>query len=190
MLFRSSSYEYPIIGIDRIGNPIYNQNPNKYEKFACDIYEQISKGEVEYTKCLLSIFDVYKVSFDYKVIVNWINCFSENMPQNDINNMRAIKFSGDMDHTRYIPMFSEHISFMNYLSHPFKTKKEIKSLTCKSNWQKIFYSLISPIKIKKKKYFGIKLYKIVILPHLEKCLFALKILNIELSIGDLIYGEE
>ena len=188
--FLLSSYEYPIIGIDNGGNPIYSQTPNKYEKFACNIYEHISKGEVEYTKHLLSIFGDYKVYFDYKVIVDWINCFIENMPQNDIQRMKDIKNGDDMAHTKYIPMFCEHISFNKYLLKPFKTKKEIKSLKCKSKWQKFYYSLISPIKIRKEKRFGRKLYRITILPHFENCLLALKILNIELSIGDEIYVEK
>ncbi|MBR4631924.1 MAG: hypothetical protein IKO48_01200 [Elusimicrobia bacterium] len=185
--FLLSSSEYPIIGIDNSGNPIYNQTPNKYEKFVHDLYEQISKGEVEYTKKLMSIFGNYKLSFDYKIIVSWINCFIKNMPKNDINNMRNIKLGDDMAHTKYIPMFSEHISFCNYLLNPLKTKKEIKSLICKSNWQKIFYSIISPIKFQKEKYYGTKLYRITILPHLEKCLLAFKILNIEISVGNKIY---
>lgn len=188
--FLLSSPEFPIIGVNNIGSPIYNQTPSKYEKFACDIYEQISIGEVEYTKYLLSIFGDFKVSFDYKVIVDWINCFIEYMPQNDIQKMKDIKLGDDMAHTRYIPMFCEHISFNNYLLKPFKTKKEIKSLKCKSKWQKFYYSLISPIKIRKEKSYGRKLYRITILPHFENCLLALKILNIELSIGDEIYVEK
>ena len=135
----------------------------------------------------MSIFGNYKLSFDYKIIVSWINCFIKNMPKNDINNMRNIKLGDDMAHTKYIPMFSEHISFCNYLLNPLKTKKEIKSLICKSNWQKIFYSIISPIKFQKEKYYGTKLYRITILPHLEKCLLAFKILNIEISVGNKIY---
>lgn len=188
--FLLSSPEYPIIGIDKSGYPIYSKTPNEYEQFACDIYEQISKGEVEYTKYLLSIFGDYKISFDYKIIVDWINCFIENMPKDDITMMKDIKLGDDMAHTKYIPMFCEHISFNNYLLKPFKTKKEIKSLKCKSKWQKFYYSLISPIKIRKEKSFGRKLYRITILPHFENCLLAFKFLNIEISMGDIIYGEE
>ena len=172
--FLLTSPEYPIKNMDSLGKPVYDKNPNQAEIYRAKIYPDISKGAIQFTKDIQSIFGDNDIFLEGESLVKYINNFIDYPQKTDIREMLKIKFGLDSNHSNYVPLFVEKITLRDYLCHPKKTMRRIKFVIWQTPIQSLFACFLKPLSIKNK---GLRQIEISLFPYLAKQYFK-AILNI------------
>ena len=136
--FLISSPEHPIESVDETGHPIFQQNPNEWEKTRAKIYQIISDEAVIFAETLKNRFGSFNSFIDFDTIVKWVNCFVEFPSSSDIKNMSEIGYASLPDHSDFRPLFSAKVPWTKLLRHPIQTRDLLSSLKWKTKFQKFF----------------------------------------------------
>jgi len=90
---------------------IYNK-PTREEKRRIQTYKKIYTGIIEYTEKVKEIFNNNDVFTDSQTIIEWLKLFMSNLNKNDIKNLKKIKHSSDLSHTKYKPLINFKINMI------------------------------------------------------------------------------
>ena len=104
MEFLLTSAEKPIIMIDEEMKPVYQENVSIYEKIRSEYYEFISRGEVEFSELLFSLFGD-SIKFTKEFVVKAVNFFILNLSKQDRQKFTRVFAATDVDHQEYKPVF-------------------------------------------------------------------------------------
>lgn len=174
MEFLLSSPELPVRRVDSTGRAIYIENPSEYELLRSSIYPMISNGAQNFVSDIVNCFSKTKFPLTCFSVIKWINLYIDYPEKIDFENMKRIKVGNDSFHTEYIPLFCDETSFKDFILNYKKTKKNLKRLVWKTNFQKIYCNIKKIIKVKFKSN-GIRKLHILISPGLEKTYFILSL---------------
>ena len=138
--------ELPVKYLDK--NGIFHLIDNEYERKRLNIYNNISNGEISFTKDLLSIFMNYPVNFYYLSIIKLVNTFINYADNIDMSNFADVKHGVNEAHTLY----EQLITFNNYSNNNL-----INSYYYKYNISDILFSVANNDKYKIITILGIKI---------------------------------
>jgi len=118
-----SSPEPPITSLEN-NKPVYKQ-VLKNDKIRIDIYPDISQGEVDFAKLLISIFDKYLIQLDTNIICDWLSHFPENLNFEYYKNLKNLTHSWNANHSKYTLLFDE-LGFKSIIHKFFSIKNNFQ----------------------------------------------------------------
>lgn len=163
--FLICSPEYPILSIDEYNRPNYFVSKNSYESRRVELFPQIESGALQFVSDINEWFGGNNIYLSNKDIISWIDGYVQSPTKQDINNMMDIHFDEDSIHQQWVPLFIKKISFVDFLKHPKRTTKTIRSLVWHTPFQSFLLCLYKPITLHTR---GWKKISIAIFPCLKK----------------------
>lgn len=163
MEFLMTSPEYPIHNIKK-GKPVYEHNPSPQEKIRHDIYPNISKGALNFTKDIKKLFNNADIYLTNTILIKWVNCFCDIPTKQDFNMLSIINHAGDSRHMDYHPLFCTKIPLFIALTHPKQSLEIISNCIWRSKLQSIMLIIFKPLSIK---MHGIQTIRILFFPKLK-----------------------
>lgn len=99
--FFMSSPEPPITGIDPDGRPRF-QEPCGCEKERLDIYDDVTRGEMDYAADVSKVFGDRIPLLGFKNITDWVKVLTRGSGGKVREELASMKWAVDMNHTRYV----------------------------------------------------------------------------------------
>lgn len=164
MEFLLSSPEGSIHNVASDGTPEYKSSDDDFEKNRSEIYTEMLKGALRFANDVNKRFDGNNPFIGYTDIIRHINSLIDKPSVTDVKAFQNVNFKWyPTNNDKSIPLFSARIRAKDYIFHPSRAKKMLKSLTWKTPFQKFYLKKIGVYKEKSetkqvKKFFGITLY--------------------------------